>query len=63
MNKLTLRIEFATAGIFHFWTGPLFSVRRAQIRMRDGHFTTWLTPGFSGIFFDRAGSKLARQHH
>ena len=41
MNKLTLRIEFATAGIFHFWTGPLFSVRRVQIRMRDGHFTTW----------------------
>ena len=40
MNKLTLRIEFATAGIFRPPAGPLWHAQRGQIHMLDGHFRT-----------------------
>ena len=40
MNKLTLRIEFATAGIFSSLGGPLLHAQRGQIHMPNRDFTT-----------------------
>jgi len=40
MNKLTLRIEFATAGIFSSLGGPLLHAQRGKIHTPNSDFRT-----------------------
>ena len=40
MNKLTLRIEFATAGTFSSPGGPLLRAQQGQIHMPNSDFRT-----------------------